>query len=76
MVITQSFYNLPSNQKIDIDTDNLDGRIQTKKPTRRLSEKSIMEWSSSIRQFSQTWLLKITRKKGKNKTSFFFPFFG
>jgi len=51
MVITQSFYNLPSNQKIDIDTDNLDGRIQTKKPTRRLSEKSIMEWSSSIRQF-------------------------
>jgi hypothetical protein len=28
MVITQSFYNLPSNQKIDIDTDNLDGRIK------------------------------------------------
>jgi len=28
MVITQSFYNLPSNQKIDIDIDNLDSRIQ------------------------------------------------
>jgi hypothetical protein len=41
MVITQSFYNLPSNQKIDIDIDNLDSRIQKfkKKPTRRLSEK-------------------------------------
>jgi hypothetical protein len=33
MVITQSFYNLPSNQKIDIDIDNLNGRIKKFKKT-------------------------------------------
>ncbi len=58
MVITQSIYNLRSNQKLDIDTDNLDGRIKKiqKKTYPAISEKTIMEWSSSIRQFSQIWL--------------------
>jgi hypothetical protein len=77
MVITQSFYNLPRNQKINIDTDNLDGRIkkiQKKNLPGQLSEKTIMEWSSSIRQFSQIWLSKITRKKGEKNILLFIYF--
>jgi hypothetical protein len=77
MFITHSFYNLHSNQNIDIDTDNLDGHIQKfKKPYPAIIRKTNNGKSSSIRQFSQIWLLKITRKKGKIKTSFYFYFFG
>jgi hypothetical protein len=33
-----------------------------------------MEWSSSVRQFSQIWLWKIIGKKGKKNPSIYFIF--